>query len=416
MRNASDMPSSVAWIDFDSEAQQRAQRILTLFKERDTRDELGFGPIRDAISDTLFPGTSTIHTRLRYMLFIPWIYKELEERRVPSQKIAERARSQELRLAEALKRTAPNELGIIGRGVGEALKTLPSAIYWAGLGSWGLRIFPGTAGQYHRALDHVYRRRKRTAARQQAALDEGDDVGGLWEHGAHTWHPGLPEAPNDLFESARFDLTRDEARFLQERLRHRHGGSLLADLMATPRRVSIDAPWDHPDTADFRPEHRTLLEHGHNFAVVVFGAAVLYNQLLAEEKGRDALIEEHRETGRRWLERFDARLDELIAWSDNLGPFWTAVSNTGHQIGARTMRFVEEWVRLLLEHRDAIFVQKEAQELIRNREIEKKGANSRFTNKRVLEQWGGSSGLKPLTYRWEIVQSYLSDVARAVGG
>ena len=65
------MPSSIAWIDFDAEAHQRAQRILTLFQERDTRDELGFGTIRDSIADTLFPGTSTIHTRLRYMLFIP---------------------------------------------------------------------------------------------------------------------------------------------------------------------------------------------------------------------------------------------------------------------------------------------------------------------------------------------------------
>jgi hypothetical protein len=59
------MPSTIARIDYDSEANRRAQRILTLFREKDTRDELGFGPIRDAISDTLFPGTSVIHTRLR---------------------------------------------------------------------------------------------------------------------------------------------------------------------------------------------------------------------------------------------------------------------------------------------------------------------------------------------------------------
>ena len=89
-------------------------------------------------------------------------------------------------------------------------------------------------------------------------------------------------------------------------------------------------------------EHRTLLEHGHNFAVIVFGAAVVYNQLLAEEKGKDALVEEHRETGRRWLERFDARLDDLIAWSNDLGPFWTAVSNTGHQIGAQPFRHQQQ--------------------------------------------------------------------------
>ena len=409
------MPSSVSWIDFDSDAQQRAQRILALFKERDTQDELGFGPIRDAISDTLFPGTSTIQTRLRYMLFLPWIYKELEGKRVPSHKIAERARSQQLQLAETLKRNAPDELGIIGGTVGDALKRLPSAIYWAGLGSWGLRIYPGTTGQYHRALDYVYRRRKATSTRQLAALEEGDDIGGLWEHGAHTWHPGIPEPPDDLLESGRFDLTRDEARFLQERIRHCHKDSLLADLMAEPRRVSVDAPWDHPDIADFRHEHRRLLEHGHNFAIIVFAAAIVYNQLLAEARRDESLLEEHRETGRQWHGLFDARLDTLIAWSNDLSAFWTTVANTGHQISPRTIRFVEEWTRLLLQYRGTIFDRQDARELIRGREIEKKGGNSRFTNKRVLDQWGGRSGLVLLTYRWKLTESYVSDMARAVG-
>ena len=70
--------SSLAWIDFDEAERQRVQRIMEFFKERDSRDELGLGPIRDSIADHLFPGSSTIQTRLRYMLFIPWLYRMLE--------------------------------------------------------------------------------------------------------------------------------------------------------------------------------------------------------------------------------------------------------------------------------------------------------------------------------------------------
>jgi Family of unknown function (DUF6361) len=66
--------SSLAWIDFDEAERQRAQRIMALFEERESRDELGLGAIRDSIADHLFPGTSTIQTRLRYMLFIPWLF------------------------------------------------------------------------------------------------------------------------------------------------------------------------------------------------------------------------------------------------------------------------------------------------------------------------------------------------------
>jgi len=51
-----------------------------MFTEKESRDELGIGSIRDAIADILFPGTSTIQTRLRYMLLLPWMYRELEKR------------------------------------------------------------------------------------------------------------------------------------------------------------------------------------------------------------------------------------------------------------------------------------------------------------------------------------------------
>ena len=52
--------SLLAWIDFDEAKRQRAQRIMALLQERETRDELGLGGIRNSIADHLFPGTSTI--------------------------------------------------------------------------------------------------------------------------------------------------------------------------------------------------------------------------------------------------------------------------------------------------------------------------------------------------------------------
>src|SRR3546814_13724285 len=95
--------SSLAWIDFDEAERQRAQRIMALFQERDSRDELGLGAIRDAISDHLFPGTSTIQTRLRYMLLIPWIFRMLEGRDGSERELSAQARALEVRLTEALK-------------------------------------------------------------------------------------------------------------------------------------------------------------------------------------------------------------------------------------------------------------------------------------------------------------------------
>jgi hypothetical protein len=94
------MASSIAWLDF-SEAQQRGIReVLRIFEEKGTVDDLGFGRVRDAISNGLFPGTSIIQTRARYFLFIPWIFMEAQ-RRWPSQMLG-KAADMERKLIDAL--------------------------------------------------------------------------------------------------------------------------------------------------------------------------------------------------------------------------------------------------------------------------------------------------------------------------
>jgi hypothetical protein len=62
------------------------------------RGELGIGSIRDGFADILFPGTSTIQTRVRYFLFIPWMYDALEKNRISSEEAAPWSRQREIAL------------------------------------------------------------------------------------------------------------------------------------------------------------------------------------------------------------------------------------------------------------------------------------------------------------------------------
>jgi hypothetical protein len=50
------MKSSLTWVDHDQHARERTLRILSLFQERESRDELGLGSVRDSFADHLFPG------------------------------------------------------------------------------------------------------------------------------------------------------------------------------------------------------------------------------------------------------------------------------------------------------------------------------------------------------------------------
>ena len=71
------MPSAViVWLDYSQADQRPAREIAAMFSHAESRNEPGLGQIRDALSDTLFPRTSVLLTRARYLLFVPWIYRE----------------------------------------------------------------------------------------------------------------------------------------------------------------------------------------------------------------------------------------------------------------------------------------------------------------------------------------------------
>ena len=55
-------PAMLAWLDYSEADQRRAREIVAMFSQRESRDELGLGRIREALSETLFPGTSVLLT------------------------------------------------------------------------------------------------------------------------------------------------------------------------------------------------------------------------------------------------------------------------------------------------------------------------------------------------------------------
>lgn len=184
------MASSFAWLDYSEHERRKMLDVIDLFREQETRDELGVGTVRDALADLLFPGTSTIQRRARYFLFVPWMYSGLEQKPgVGTAEVAARARREEIALIDVLTRSDDAE-GAIGVRARRHLKRLPSNIYWQGLGVWGIRRFPGPQDQYHRAFDLF-----KPGARRGLVNDDGEPVG---PRASGNWHPGLPPPPPEF--------------------------------------------------------------------------------------------------------------------------------------------------------------------------------------------------------------------------
>ena len=342
------MSATLTWLDHDAADRDRMNRILALFRERDTRDELGVGVIRDLLADELFPGTSTIQTRLRYMLFVPWIYQQLEAEEWAASDLADEARRREVALVKVLSES-DDTAGVFGKRAGGALQRLPSSVYWAGLGIWRIRRFNGSQEQYQDAIDGIYRTRNNrrhledVARRRGEAVDAGDGLSTL------TWHTKMPAPPTEFPKTATIHLTQEEAQFIQDQIVTAHPQSLLARVILL-RLPDVAFPWQHPSMSQFPTEHRELLHHADLLSQTMHGAAILYNLMLAEITVSSELVKARLDDAKQWLLSLDRR--SLGNWTFD----WVSPLSFKHQqlISPRTMDFCKQWVGLVRDGGDSI--------------------------------------------------------------
>lgn len=374
--------------------------VVGMFREQGSVDELGLGVIRDAFADMLFPGTSTIQTRARYLFFIPWIYLDLERRRTSSARVATTARNRELRLIEALLAGGERRkgvMGVIGERARKDLKRLPSSVYWNSLRLYGIRLYPGSLEQYHRSLDGFYRLQS-----DAARTDDGDAAEGRLAN----WHPGLPEAHDAYLEETTFTLTSAEAEYLREGIIAHHPGTLLAFLVDRGKRAKVDFPWEHPQYGAFHPHVREQLEHARNFSEAIHGAQILYNLVLAEARNSAERIQEHGAFLEEWVANVEERLAELQAW--DVESFWALADGQRRRIPIRTRRFVESWFDRALDHPDRVRNDEHLRDLVADRERSLKGPRARITNQSA--HWGGTSGIDQHSFRWPNAALIIHDI------
>ena len=324
------MPAVLAWLDHSEAEQRSAREIIKFFMQPESRDELGLGGIRDALSNTLFPGTSMLLTRARYLLFIPWLYREGARRGHLGPKLTQWVEWNERQLIGALRNGSDLE-GLIGRFAGAAVRDLPSGIYWNTLRRFGILRREVTPGQVVGLPQN---------SRQV------DDATEFLGHSNAVWAPTLPPPPADFFDFARCDfaLTRGEATWLAERIVNAVPGTLLQFLVARRSRIADTSvyAWEDPDADAVTGHTRDALDEAHRFALAMHGAALLYNVLLAERAEKLGLS---RHDGRR--EEFGAQLDEwrrefeacdVGGW--DLNGLWTLVAAKGNPAAALTRSFV----------------------------------------------------------------------------
>lgn len=396
------MRSTLTWLDYSEHDRRKMVDVISAFREQDTRDELGIGTIRDGFADIFFPGTSTIQTRARYFLFVPWMYLQLEQKKIDSARAPQWARGRETNLIAALEDSGSRR-GNIGREARDKLKRLPSNIYWQGLRVWGIRQFPGSQDQYHRSLDRYYATRG-----QMLRNDDGEPVSGFAEA---NWHPGLPSPPDGFPWDATFALRRQDAEYLRDRILFRVGSSLLAHLVRLDDPpADTDFPWESEFYGGFPPEIRKGVDHARLFSEAIHGAALLYNLMLAETSNREEAIQKYREDLATWQDMISQRRGAFLAWDRD--SFWRVFDPGVIRIPSRTRQFVTQWLdgAMYSGENQRVADSEPLRTLIHERERMLKRGQARLDNPRALELWSGAAGTGRLDYRWGITRTIVTDI------
>ena len=365
------------------------RELLNMFSEQESRDELGIGQVRDAFGDMLFPGTSTLHTRARYLLIVPWCIQRAA-RRTDRDQAVELDRVERSVISSFSAANATD--GLIGRRASTGVKTLPSTIYASALRRY--------------AIDN---------GSELAIITVDPEAEELTELRVGRWPATMPQPPAGFPEvvGTGLDLSSQEASWLRERIVTSTPGSLLAHLLRTGNRPEADAsrPWLASAAASAPDKVRTDLEYARRFSSCLHGAALLYNLLVAEQ---------YTKAGHNRVEPPDYR-EQLAEWAERMATvepwdrsdMWSRLITINPRIAMNMQArlFIEAWLNLVLAGRASGAPDDgELRELVARREKTVKKTQSRLVNEKLLRGWTGASGNRQMVYRWPQVQRMLTDI------
>lgn len=390
------MTSLISWLDASTEENSKMRELVKLFGTPETTDDLGMGQLRDAISNSLFPGTSVLHLGARYMLLVPWAYLTAHRGTRNPDDLRKRSEDCERQLIGRLKELG--EESYIGRDAGRNVQQLPSAAYWSALRRYGI-VNPET---------------DRSAVAQLMCADAPSPEEG--ENTYSVWNQTLPQPPTDFpqTDDRGLNLSHDEARWLQERILTTCEGTMLAhvvesEVSPTP---GLWAPWLDPACGSAESEPAQWLKDAEAFSFVHNGATILYQHLLAEHSarvfstGQDAL-DPTQKLLEGWEDQRESKRDLLAGW--DVDDYLSRAKAMNHSINSNTADFARAMCAAALSP-GKLIDNTDFRAGVETREKLMKKSNSRFRNERRLRAWQPPTQVASLSFRWAQVRRNVLDI------
>lgn len=326
----------IGWIYNSEKHRQDVETIISLTKEQGTLDELGLGSIRDGFADLFFPGTTTIQTRAKYFLIIPWILEDLYNKNESFRDFSRMLRAEESRIIEILK-TREDTAGLIGKDVGIKLKRMPSSVYWAGLKRFRL-LLPDLA--LSQVGDFFTKRKRMETFTDSRRLTKEDKLSSDVAEASDQHYlisEGFPKYPG--IAKLYLALTEKEANFLRTRILLETKDSLMAYVLKEKDETFISLR-SFEEVVKYLGKKCPLtkaLEAALLFDKVMKGAYVLYNRNISHLAQNGEEID--------WDLRWTNYLQAVSAYDVNEDSFNEYFRM--FQISNSTVEFCRTWINLV---------------------------------------------------------------------
>jgi hypothetical protein len=368
------------------------------------RDEVGFLIVHQRYADHFFPGTSVLHTRLRYALLVPWIFETLRRRKTAPPDFAQAYVDLEHDLTGRLKKGEKD--GVIGGDVHpKPISQPPAYVYWTALFKWGL-IGARPDGRPWSRADMA---RLLAASRSPAFLD---DDGKPFD--AAPWPIiDLPDLPTDWAGKAAMSLTmpRSERQYLAAKLKAvrspaDHSRSSLLSRMVGRAIFDADHCWDEAIVDLSGDEAPMLTRAGQAAALSAIGRAVYAAQVETIKTDRDKRTPTtiHRthlpQTLALWGKK--AKALDLEAFSEDMGALPAPVK--------KVLSDTHAWIRKG-DHDPLLLLETYARaERSRKQDRTRLSDNQFGIDRRIEWQADKHARAEPLHYRWGNVKRLLGDL------
>ena len=399
----------IGWIDFDNKDRNKILSVLSWLSGPETLDELGIGVVRDAFSDILFPGTSTVQTRAKYLLLVPYILLELEKQKgLEYREFLAALERKEKDLIQILKEE--NAEGVIGSRAGEKLKRRPSEIYWNALHTYGIfncrsRL---SLNAYVKAVCALNREKANLYSVGRSEREEGNDDNKLPGGRCIEEFWRVPPPNSDWRNTQKIELTQEEAGFLRDRiLKSEHSrDSLFAFILRNELNEVINYDQIDPigSIASLPNQIKNDLEMAQRFSWFVYGANIRYNIILSDGRNETAKT--------KWENWYESAMSSRSVETFDLNEPFVRLGISGRNRG-RLLPFMQKWQKAVLSGNI-----KQMDELLIAREIELKGSGRAKLGNSSIFRWqeGVWLGGGLLQYRFHNAKRILADIFAGLQG